>query len=64
LYYILPSSQNGRRPGIPEVQVLIVKKGKRQASLTPYSPNVIDLEGVYHLGETLAIRVRLKNLRQ
>jgi hypothetical protein len=33
----------------------------RQASLTPYSPNVIELEGVYRLGETLAIRVTLKN---
>jgi hypothetical protein len=36
----------------------------RQASLTPYSPNVIELEGVYDLGETLAIRVRLKNPRR
>jgi len=36
----------------------------RQASLTPYSPNVLELEGVYDLGETLAIRVRLKNPRQ
>jgi hypothetical protein len=36
----------------------------RQASLTPYSPNVIELQGVYDLGETLAIRVRLKNPRQ
>lgn len=33
----------------------------RQASLTPYSPNVMELEGVYRLGETLAIRVTLKN---
>jgi len=36
----------------------------RQASLTPYSPNVLALEGVYDLGETLAIRVRLKNPRR
>jgi hypothetical protein len=36
----------------------------KQASLTPYSPNVVELEGVYDLGETLAIRVRLKNPRQ
>ena len=36
----------------------------RQASLTPYLPNVLELEGVYDLGETLAIRVRLKNPRQ
>jgi hypothetical protein len=36
----------------------------KQASLTPYSPNVMELEGVYDLGETLAIRVRLKNPRQ
>jgi hypothetical protein len=36
----------------------------QQASLTPYSPNVIELEGVYDLGETLAIRVALKNPRQ
>ena len=35
----------------------------QQASLTPYSPNVLELEGVYDLGETLAIRVRLKNPR-
>jgi hypothetical protein len=33
----------------------------KQASLTPYSPHVIDLEGVYRLDETLAIRVTLKN---
>ena len=36
----------------------------RQASLTPYSAYVIDLQGVYRLPETLAIRVRLKNSRQ
>ena len=33
----------------------------RQATLTPYSANVMELKGVYHLGETLAIRVTLKN---
>jgi hypothetical protein len=36
----------------------------RQAVLTPYSPKVIELKGVYRLGETLAIRVRLKNPRK
>ena len=36
----------------------------KQASLTPYSPNVIELQGVYDLEETLAVRVRLKNPRQ
>lgn len=35
-----------------------------QASLTPYSPNVIELQGVYDLDETLAIRVTLKNPRR
>ncbi len=33
----------------------------RQATLTPYSPDVVKLEGVYDLGERLAIRVTLKN---
>jgi hypothetical protein len=33
----------------------------QQATLTPYSPNVVKLGGVYDLGETLAIRVTLKN---
>ena len=36
----------------------------RQASLTPYSPNVVELEGVYRLSETLAVRVKLKNPRR
>lgn len=36
----------------------------QQATLTPYSPNVLELEGVYDLGETLAIRVALKNPRR
>jgi hypothetical protein len=36
----------------------------RQASLTPHSPNVIELQGVYDLDETLAIRVKLKNPRK
>jgi hypothetical protein len=35
-----------------------------QASLTPYSPKVLELEGVYDLGETLAVRVRLENPRR
>ncbi len=38
--------------------------GTRQATLTPYTPQVIDLEGVYHLGKSLAIRVALKNPRR
>ncbi len=33
----------------------------RQVTLTPLSRNVIGLKGVYILGETLAIRVTLKN---
>jgi hypothetical protein len=36
----------------------------KQASLTPYSANVIELEGVYQFDERLAIRVSLENLRQ
>ena len=36
----------------------------QQATLTPYSANVMELEGVYDLGETLAIRVKLKNPRK
>ena len=36
----------------------------RQASLIPYSPKVIELQGAYHLGEKLAIRVALKNPRR
>jgi len=36
----------------------------QQAALTPYSPNVMELEGVYDIGETMAIRVALKNPRQ
>ena len=38
--------------------------GTRQATLTPYTPQVIDLQGVYHLGKSLAIRVALKNPRR
>ena len=34
------------------------------ASLTPYSPDVLALEAVYDLGETLAVRVRLENPRR
>ena len=33
----------------------------RQATLTPYTSQVIDLQGVYNLGESLAIRVGLRN---
>lgn len=33
----------------------------RQAELTPYVPYVVELEGVYRLTESLAIRVTLKN---
>ena len=36
----------------------------RQATLTPFSPDVIELKGIYQLGETLAIRVKLKNPRR
>jgi hypothetical protein len=36
----------------------------RQATMTPYTPQVIDLQGVYHLGKSLAIRVALKNPRR
>ncbi len=36
----------------------------RSASLTPHSPMVLGLEGVYRLGETLAIRVTLDNPRR
>jgi len=36
----------------------------RQATLTPYTSQVIGLQGVYHLGESLAIRVALKNPRR
>ena len=34
-----------------------------QATLTPYTSQVIDLQGVYKLGESLAIRVGLRNPR-
>jgi hypothetical protein len=33
----------------------------RQATLTPLTQNVLGLKGVYSLGETLAIRVTLRN---
>ena len=33
----------------------------KQAVLTAYSPNVLELEGLYNLGDRLAIRVKLKN---
>ncbi len=33
----------------------------RQAALTPLSPNVLGLEGVYQIGETLAVRIKLRN---
>ncbi|MBN1661402.1 MAG: hypothetical protein JXA93_23625 [Anaerolineae bacterium] len=36
----------------------------RQASLTPYAPNVLDVEWVYDLGERLALRVRIENPRR
>ena len=34
----------------------------RQATLTPYSSSVLELVGVYDLGDTLAVRVKLRNL--
>ena len=36
----------------------------RQATLTPYTSQVINLQGVYDLGESLAVRVGLKNPRR
>jgi hypothetical protein len=36
----------------------------RKATVTPLSPDVLELEGVYNLGKTLAIRVRLRNPRR
>ena len=38
--------------------------GTRQATLTPYTSQVIDLQGVYHLGRSLAVRVALQNPRR
>jgi hypothetical protein len=38
--------------------------GARKATVTPFSPDVMELQGVYDLGETLAIRVKLKNPRR
>jgi hypothetical protein len=37
---------------------------ERRAALTSYSAGVRDLEGVFRLGETLAVRVNLENLRR
>ena len=38
-----------------------LQPASKQATLTSYSPNVLGLEGVYNLGDKLAIRVKLKN---
>jgi hypothetical protein len=35
----------------------------KQAELTAYSPNVLELVGVYRLNEKMAVRVRLMNKR-
>jgi len=36
----------------------------RQATVTPLSPDVLELDGVYNLDTTLAIRVKLRNPRR
>ena len=41
-----------------------LETGTRLATLTPYSANVMELQGVYDLGDTLAVRVTLKNPRR
>ena len=38
-----------------------LQPASKQATITSYSPNVLGLEGVYNLGDKLAIRVKLKN---
>jgi hypothetical protein len=43
---------------------VVLETATRVATVTPSSPNVRELEGVYDLGETLAIRVKLKNPRR
>ena len=43
---------------------IALQTATRQATLTPLSPDVLGLEGVYRLGDTLAIRVRLRNPRR
>jgi hypothetical protein len=43
---------------------VVLETATREAIVTPSSPNVMELEGVYDLGETLAIRVKLKNPRR
>ncbi len=40
---------------------IAIDTATRQATLTPASPNVLSLRGVYRIGESLAIRVELKN---
>ncbi len=40
---------------------IAIDTATRQATLTPASPNVLSLQGVYRIGESLAIRVELKN---
>jgi hypothetical protein len=38
-----------------------LQPASKQATITSYSPNVTELEGVYDLGAKLAIRVKIKN---
>lgn len=38
-----------------------IDTASHQATLTPASPNVLSLQGVYRIGESLAIRVKLRN---
>lgn len=40
---------------------VVLDPATRQVTLTPLSPNVIGLKGVYKLSDTLAIRVMLRN---
>jgi hypothetical protein len=49
--------------GQPDFRIEL-QTASQQATLTPYSPNVMDLKGVYDIGETLAIRVALQNPRR
>lgn len=46
--------------GQADFQVALEKETK-QATLTPYAPNVLELEGIYDLNGKLAVRVRLGN---
>lgn len=41
-----------------------LETGTHRATLTPSSPDVMDLVGVYDFGERIAIRVKLRNPRR